>query len=193
VSVCAACEPIADLTDGKPTPAMIVDLRALGLPGTPTILLVNTSGTVSDMWTGIITSSEEAALLQRLSSKWAASGLFKETLSTDQLICLLRDTDTTLLDIRERQPFELHHLPHSINIPVDELQIRARHELDQRRTIVLDCTVIPRAACVASETTLRERGFSKIAFLTNSPYGGLSCSAAPPAEPSSSIYNGRGQ
>jgi rhodanese-related sulfurtransferase len=182
---------VVDLSDGKPVPMMIIDLRALGLPGTHTILLVNDSGTVTDMWTGIITSSEEAALLQRLSSKWNAGDFFKGTLSKDQLNRLLRDTNTALLDIRERRPFELHHIPHSINIPADELQIRARHELDQRRTIVLDCTVVPRVACVASETTLRERGFSQIAFLTNSPYGGLSCSSDLPAEPGSSLHNER--
>jgi len=73
----------------------------------------------------------------------------------------------------------------SVNIPADEVQIRARHELNQLSMIVMDCTVVPRPACVATETTLRERGFSKIAFLTNNPYGGLSCSTELPPEPNS--------
>lgn len=174
---------VKDITNESPIPTLVEDAARLHVPGTPTIIGVNSQGTVTDVWTGIATSSEERAIMNRMVTKSSTSDFVSGTLSDDQFSSLVNSNQVVVLDIRERQPFDQHHLPKAINIPADELQIRARHELDQSKTIVINCTNLPRLACSSSEEALRERGFSKILFLTNNPYGGLSCLSDLPPEP----------
>lgn len=177
---------VKDLTNGSPIPTLVDDPARLRIPGTPTIIGVNSQGTITDVWTGLATASEERGILNRMVAKSSTSDFVSGTLSDDQFRSLANSNKVVLLDIRERQPFDQDHLAMAMNIPADELQIRARHELDQSKTIVINCTNLPRIACSSSEEALRERGFSKILFLTNNPYGGLSCLSDLPPEPGAS-------
>ncbi|HYY94955.1 MAG TPA: hypothetical protein VE713_10580 [Pyrinomonadaceae bacterium] len=43
-----------------------VSLNSLRVPGTPTILIVDKNGVVTDSWVGLLSSEEEAALLSRV-------------------------------------------------------------------------------------------------------------------------------
>ena len=44
------------------------ELDSIGVVGTPTLLLVNESGTISDMWRGKLTSAREIEVLNKLAS-----------------------------------------------------------------------------------------------------------------------------
>jgi hypothetical protein len=53
---------------------------------------------------------------------------------------LLTSARPTVLDIRERDEFRRGHRDGAINIPRDELAIRAYVELDRARPVVIDCS-----------------------------------------------------
>jgi len=46
-----------------------VELRTLGVQGTPTLLLVNKNGEVIDVWTGKLPQAKEVEVLERLQAK----------------------------------------------------------------------------------------------------------------------------
>jgi rhodanese-related sulfurtransferase len=170
---------VATITGGAHVSVKEDKLNGLGVPGTPTVLLADKEGTVSGIWTGLVTSDEEAMIMKRIADG-GAGDFFKGAVSGPQVTLLLQRPDITLLDIRERDAFSRGHLPGAVNIPLDELQVRARRELGQHNTLVLDCTFGRATPCEPAESALRERGFQKIAFMTNDPYGTLTCSAELP-------------
>ncbi len=172
---------IKTLANGAPV-KLRSDKGFLGVPMTPTLLIVNSEGVITDMWTGLMTSDEEAMAFQRLGQGDQTTDFFKGSLSESQIGRMLEQPDVTLLDIRDRDSFGQNHRSRSVNIPFDELEVRARHELNQRALLVVDCESGVETPCDAADTILRERGFHKIAYLTNTPYAGLSCSAKTPGQ-----------
>jgi phage shock protein E len=70
-----------------------------------------------------------------------------------------------LLDVGEREAFKRGHLAGAINIPVDELTVRARMELDPKKPHVIDCTQEERPRCDRAVATLRRFGFSDLTLL----------------------------
>ena len=70
-----------------------------------------------------------------------------------------------VLDIGEREAFRRGHRDGAINIPHDELDVRAPVELDPRKPHVIDCTQEERSRCRHALDTLRQKGFSQLALL----------------------------
>jgi len=60
-----------------------------------------------------------------------------------------------ILDIRERDEFARRHRPDAVNIPRDELSIRAYIELDRARPVVIDCSTLEARICHNAAASLR--------------------------------------
>jgi rhodanese-related sulfurtransferase len=71
----------------------------------------------------------------------------------------------TILDIGDRDAFRRGHQEGAVNIPVEELDLRARRELPLSGSIVIDCTQEQLFRCRAALAILRELGASKLALL----------------------------
>jgi 3-mercaptopyruvate sulfurtransferase SseA len=81
-----------------------------------------------------------------------------------------------VIDIRSRQDFNKGHIGGSLNIPLDELETRAVHEVPKTATIVIYCDYyaacetklksqgIP-SACTLGNLVLEKQGFSTIQIL----------------------------
>jgi len=82
-----------------------------------------------------------------------------------ELNTLIARTSPVLLDVGEREAFKRGHLAGAINIPVDELTVRARMELDPKKPHVIDCTQEERPRCDRAVATLRRFGFSDLTLL----------------------------
>jgi rhodanese-related sulfurtransferase len=67
-----------------------------------------------------------------------------------------------VLDVRERREYQLAHSRNTINIPLQELSIRAKFELDPEQPIALDCGNIEPRYCDAAIKQLMKSGFSQI-------------------------------
>lgn len=87
-----------------------------------------------------------------------------EEIDDDMLRRLLDDASTILLDIRDREPFAASARPRAVNIPFDEVPVRAGAELPRAAQIVIDCSQEDTSKCRFSASTLGERGFKKVAI-----------------------------
>jgi rhodanese-related sulfurtransferase len=67
---------------------------------------------------------------------------------------LLASSRPTVLDIRERDDFRRAHHAGAVNIPRDEISIRAYIELDRLRPVVIDCSRAETRDCHSVARTL---------------------------------------
>ena len=92
-----------------------------------------------------------------------------QTINASQLKDLLvanRD-EITLIDIRERDEFRNEHIPSAINIPFDEVEVRAEDELSKSSHIVLyyfKCGEENMISAIAS-SSLKNLGFKNVTVL----------------------------
>lgn len=77
---------------------------------------------------------------------------------------LLEREAAVLLDVRGRQPFAASARPRGVNIPIEELTVRAGAELPRASTIVVDCSQEQTFRCRAATQFLRQRGFTNVAI-----------------------------
>jgi rhodanese-related sulfurtransferase len=72
----------------------------------------------------------------------------------------------TILDVRERDDFKRQHRPGAVNIPENELSIRAYIEVDRQRPVVIDCTYTETRVCQnAANRLLRGPKIAKVFIL----------------------------
>jgi rhodanese-related sulfurtransferase len=81
---------------------------------------------------------------------------------------LVHKNDTiTIVDIRERDEFLKEHIPSAINIPFDELEVRAEDELPKSSHIILSyykCGEENRVGAITS-SSLKNLGFGNVTVL----------------------------
>jgi hypothetical protein len=122
------------------------DLKALGVRLTPSVMVVDRRGVVEAAWAGNLSASTEAEIFRAVKTEEPPQ--FKRPASLDdsmppvqagELRTLLKDPNTVVLDIRERSRFYEAHIRGSLNMPIDEIEPRAPHELPADRTILMYC------------------------------------------------------
>jgi rhodanese-related sulfurtransferase len=69
-----------------------------------------------------------------------------------------------LLDVRDREPFAASARPDAINIPLEELMVRAGAELSRQSAVVIDCSRTETFRCHAGADALRRRGFEQVSI-----------------------------
>lgn len=153
--------------------SMREDPLIAGLFLTPTLLIVDDAGIIRDVVIGKLGPNQEQHLWARLERPSETDRLDDSFASSeigrDELNRLIASQATTLLDVREREAYELDPgEPTAINIPVNELPVRARIELSGSAPLVIDCSAGSIAVCRAAGMVLRDLGFSRV-FLF-SPY-----------------------
>lgn len=75
--------------------------------------------------------------------------------------------ELALIDIRERDEFQKEHIPSAINIPFDEVEVRAEDELSKSSHIVLyyfRCGEENKISAIAS-SSLKNLGFGNVTVL----------------------------
>jgi len=153
----------------------------LGVSGTPTLVLVDETGTVVDIWIGRLSIQEEADVASHLginpkdiTDKSASPNdqTSLEVLDHELLGITSGNQKATVLDVRDRQQYSNGHLTGSMNIPFDELSTRAPHEIPRDRQVVLYCNFSPscqadglRSLCSSAGEALNEVGFKGIRYI----------------------------
>lgn len=150
---------------------------SLGLLVTPTLLLVDNNGDVSDMLVTRLSHDEETQLWSRLSghsvisldnsTRTFAAEVEEATLTSS----LEADPHIVILDIRDRDSYKGSHRSSAINIPGDELVTRAPAELSTESKVVVDCGTDDIIACRSAGMTLRRLGFEKTTLSTRQRAG----------------------
>ncbi|HEY6252629.1 MAG TPA: rhodanese-like domain-containing protein [Candidatus Angelobacter sp.] len=160
------------------------ELESLGVAGTPTLILADQAGRIVSTWVGKLPKLQEDEVFRTLGLTRAPAGpastpVAKQTapnasgvISPAQLRALLRtDPDYPIIDIRNRNDYKLGHLAGSANVPFDELEERASHEIPAGRPIAVYCHYCPpceiqkanegaMTLCTMAATGLRLNGFT---------------------------------
>jgi hypothetical protein len=119
-----------------------VDLAGMGFVVTPTLAIVNGHGVVTDLLAGALSPEQEAAVYQRLNgvSTTPLNNTTYAALQTESEFERLGGTPgQTVLDVRSRETFAVGHRPGAVNIPHDELVVRAPIELPLNSPVAIDC------------------------------------------------------
>jgi rhodanese-related sulfurtransferase len=120
-----------------------IKLGDLGISVTPTLILVDPTGRVTDIASGRLDKADEADVLARLDGTSSAplmNRMEPERLRAPDLVRLMADQPVTVIDVRDRADYRRDHRPGALNIPKDELELRAAIELPLDEAIVVDCS-----------------------------------------------------
>jgi TonB family protein len=90
-----------------------------------------------------------------------------DEITVEELAALGRTNKIVVIDVRDRNTFRVDHLQGSINIPVDELQVRGPQELSGSDLVVVDCTRDEPSRCRLASQVLRRLLISKQAVLVS--------------------------
>lgn len=136
--------------------AQIPDPAAVGLLLSPTVLVLN-GGIADTVLAGRLLPSEEAAILARVTRHEPQEpiGNVPNEIDERDLGGLLREDEVQVVDVSERTPYLKSHRSGSLNIPLVELPVRARIELNVRRHLILERPPPVAPLCPAAGTFLR--------------------------------------
>jgi hypothetical protein len=166
--------------------ATVREWKDLGgrVPGTPTIISVDSSGVARRLWVGRLPAEVEADLLESLSkppnlnSLGSSSGGSRRSpnySSADELRRRALFAKMQIIDIHERGEEARHS--DTITVPLIEISTRARFELDRASLQVVDCSNLSDVKCGSAVGILSNLGFQVATIGAGSLYE--SCDVAP--------------
>jgi rhodanese-related sulfurtransferase len=143
------------------------NLGAFGLTFTPTILIIDRSGRVTDIMMRQLDEVDQTAVLRRLRDPEVEpldnSRKVREVSIGELDQPSLRHAQ--LIDIRSRELYASSHRPKARNLPSAELASRAPIELDQQAPVVVDCLQPGADACSPAAWRLADLGFQDVFIL----------------------------
>lgn len=149
-----------------------VSLKALGLKGTPTILLVNGSGEISKLWLGQLSTKQQTEVMSSIGAKPDGEGparnidALPDQINEDELQRITKSgRRVVILDVREREQFAQGHVEGAKNIPIGELSVRAINELSPDDFIVTSCQCTDATMSKTARDQLLKSGFKNVAVL----------------------------
>lgn len=167
-----------------------VNFDSLGITGTPTLIIMNSGGRIESSWTGQLSPKQENDVFRALGVNRVAAGrlgppdvgadnnLTSNLITPAEFIALRRQLlGMPIVDIDPRPIFAQDHIAGALNIPVDELEARAVHEVPVASTIVVYCGYCPpcmrpsekvNSTCWMGSLILRQQGFRSVRFLAAS-------------------------
>lgn len=162
------------------------DFGELGVRGTPTLILVGSNGQVEASWVGLLSPQLENEVFKRLGVERPSKSLDQPSnevspssdLMTGSQFVGLQASSTLLqvIDVRPRSEFAAGHIMGSLNIPTEELEARAVHEVPRPATVVVYCHYCPPCEnqrksegnltyCVSGRLWLQKLGFTDLKIL----------------------------
>lgn len=156
------------------TSSSVPNLHSLGIPATPTLLTVNERGVVLDIVVGKLSPDQETAFLSFLggTSDDPIDDLRDPpVIGSKEMIQLVRTGNVQVLDVRDRTAYGAGHHHGAINVPWDELAVRARVELSTKALLVVDCTVGSWRRCRTAARSLYMAGFRQVGVLSRDGAG----------------------
>jgi Rhodanese-like domain len=128
-----------------------VDLGRLGVSVTPTLLVVDQYGKVAGEWVGKPTLqqiTEFKQLVRPPDVSTVRNGVtFLNAAALSNALSQHNPNKPVIVDLDPREDFAKGHIAGAINIQVDEIAIRAVHEIPKQRPLVIYCHKC--AACEA--------------------------------------------
>ena len=146
----------------------VPDVSVLGFSVTPTVLLVDSHGTVTDVLERKLSEADEARFLGRVDGVDATpldNTNHATEIRSDGLADLRLRGQVTILDVRSRTEFANGHIQGAVNIPLDELKSRAPIEVVPTWPVVVDCGQGPIGLCRSAGRLVQDLGFRRVSLL----------------------------
>jgi len=155
------------------------NFQQLGVVATPTLILIDGMGRIQTTWVGKLNGSQEQDVIHQVNGPQDVNADHHEFgfLSPDEFARVLRKRgDVPLLDVRTRTEYSYGHIKGALNIPWDELEARAPHEVPRDSTVMIYCSFcLPceksahaqgtATLCTEVGSELRGMGFSQLRFI----------------------------
>jgi uncharacterized membrane protein YeaQ/YmgE (transglycosylase-associated protein family) len=146
-----------------------VELGAIGIHLTPTLVMTDQQGTITNLWLGQLTASQATevwSILKRGKMLSSGSEFVPAHIGAADLERLRAEgKEIKIVDIRSRNDYAKDARAGTVNIPFDELPVRARIELSKHELIVISCRAIPPVFCDFAAGDLTQGGFPGVAIL----------------------------
>lgn len=140
--------------------AEIREDRSLGIRvlGTPTLIAVDSAGVVKRLWAGYAAPTVQDQVLNIVSDQEQLNKDMGELIS-QELNQIKGVLPVTIVDPRERPAFMSGHLQGAVNIPFEEIGLRAQFELNPSHLQVVDCSNIGGMTCDSVIRVLQGAGY----------------------------------
>jgi hypothetical protein len=170
---------------------MQVDPTTIGVKIVPAILVLDDHGKVRNSWAGALLSEQEKGEVREalglapkrreaLAGSHAESAVAAVALITSKDLGALAQTAfVQVVDIRSREAQAVSRMSQSVSMPLDEVMMRALHELTPREPLVAICGPCPicdsddprrlESLCVKGYGQLKKLGFTDIKMLPENP------------------------
>jgi hypothetical protein len=152
----------------------IVDWEAIGLKpmGTPQILLVDQKGKILKFWLGHLDQASETDVMKAISYPLDVTNAPRklpsgESMLTESDIGAIAKTESiNILNIGQRNEFYRSDYNYNVmNIPFDELPLRAKYELDKKAIQIVDCNYnVSLVICELTVRRLKQDGYRAVAM-----------------------------
>jgi Rhodanese-like domain len=145
------------------------EFHKMGIAGTPTLILADGSGRIRSTWIGKLSEQKEAEVFTRLGIVRPRSDAHNPggasepraqaagEITAPQVLRLLRTGSAPIIDVRPRADYRKAHVEGALNIPSDELEARASHEIPPRATVMIYCD-----RCATCEVSATEQGITSL-------------------------------
>jgi hypothetical protein len=138
---------LAMLGLGRSDQVRQANFDSLSVRGTPTIMLVDANSTVQKTWIGKLGESQEKEVFFALGLPPRTSSAADQAphqpdssrMSAKELREMMAKPDFVIVDMHERADFKRSHIKGSLNIPLDEADVRFPHEVPRDQAIAIIC------------------------------------------------------
>lgn len=132
------------------TAAISASVGMLGGVGTPTLALVDSRGNITHIWQGYLEGSRQTDVLSAVTKRATEITLIEADAGESLINAPMVPNDEIhefakpsrarlVVDIRPRDQFATEHIAGAINIPEDELELRAVHEIPPGAQVAVFC------------------------------------------------------
>ncbi len=139
-----------------------------GFMMTPTLVVLDSKGVITDLIESQLSADAERALLARLNDAskppLRIAQSIREVFLNDSPGFRLGATDQ-VIDPRDRISFRQGHSERAINIPRDELLVRGPAELTMNQLVYLDCQDSSQQDCRTAGFALQDAGFKELVLV----------------------------
>lgn len=146
------------------SPILKMDLLKAGIFLAPMMMLVDRNSVAVDIWYGMPYGPLQTEVIAVIEGKEKPARFTINATDYEQMK-LLTGSQVKLIDVRTRSDFARSHKKEAVNIPADEIGIRASYELASNHIVVIDCTMYRSSRCLNVARILRHRGFKSVHVL----------------------------
>jgi len=143
------------------------NFSAIGVVMFPTLVMTDRGLTVTDIVEGPVSEVVQAQLLDRIAMTGAPVSLAQTAKEITRLAFdgLCHPEGCQFVDARDRKRFDAAHSPRAVNMPLDEVAVRAPAEFDEGVPTVVDCSYSPIGECREAGSAFVILGFKSVSLL----------------------------